>query len=155
MTVCLGAVCAGGENIVVAADRMFTFNPVSLEFETGEKKIESISTACVTLIAGVAPPCKEIILASKKSLGGALTPAIDAVAETIKASYIQIRANKLREMIIIPLLGPDYLKYESMNVSVAQYLEKTTGDFPEHRCASEPIQFASRVLGGGLTVAVD
>jgi hypothetical protein len=52
MTVCVGAVCAGGEKVVVAADRMFTFNaPVSLEFETGEKKIEAISTA-YTLVTG-------------------------------------------------------------------------------------------------------
>jgi hypothetical protein len=62
MTVCIGAVCQGGQSIVVAADRMFTFNaPVSLEFETGEKKIDTISTSCVVLSVGVAPPAKEII----------------------------------------------------------------------------------------------
>lgn len=130
MTVCIATVCAGGTNIVVAADRMFTFNaPVSLEFETGEKKIDTISTACVTLTAGVAPPGKEIIVATLKALGGALNPAIDVVAETVKLSYIQTRANKIRETLIIPLLGPDYLKHEQMNVSVPTYLEKQQGIF--------------------------
>jgi hypothetical protein len=151
MTVCVGAVCAGGEKVVVAADRMFTFNaPVSLEFETGEKKIEAISTACVALTAGVAPPGKEIILASKKLLGGALTPAVDVVAETIKASYIQIRANKLREMIIIPLLGPDYLKHESMNVSVPQYLEKQQGVFQNIVVQASQFNLQAEFLVAGI-----
>jgi hypothetical protein len=130
MTVCVAAVCSNGGNAVVAADRMFTFNaPVSLEFETGQKKIDTISTSCVTLTAGVAPPGEEIRVVTLRELGGAQTPTIDVVAEAIKTSYIKIRANKIRENLVVPWLGPDYLKYESMNVSLPVYLEKQQGIF--------------------------
>jgi hypothetical protein len=43
MTVCIAAICDGGQKIVVAADRMFTFQvPQNLEFQTSKKKIEVI-----------------------------------------------------------------------------------------------------------------
>jgi hypothetical protein len=151
MTVCVGAVCEGGDNIVVAADRMFTFNaPVSLEFETGEKKIDAISTTCVVLTAGVSPPAKEMIVATLKALGGAQRPAIDVVAETVKTSYIQIRANKLREGLIIPWLGPDYLKHESMNVSVPVYLEKQPGIYQNLAVQSTQFNLQVEFLVAGI-----
>lgn len=43
MTVCIAAICDGGQKVVVGADRMFTFQaPQNLEFQTPEKKIEGI-----------------------------------------------------------------------------------------------------------------
>jgi hypothetical protein len=130
MTVCVAAVCDGGKAVVAAADRMFTFSaPVSLEFETGEKKITTISMSSIALTAGAGPPANEVLGATLKTLGGALTPAIDIVAEALKTSYIQVRANKIREGLVIPWLGPDYLKHEAMNISVPVYLEKQQGIF--------------------------
>lgn len=43
MTVCIAAVCESGSKIVVAADRMMTYRqPLNLEFETEEQKIEQL-----------------------------------------------------------------------------------------------------------------
>jgi hypothetical protein len=123
MTVCIAAVCDGGRHIVVAADRMFTVSaPVNLEFETAEQKIEDLSPSCVALSAGNSAYAKEIINATVKELAGARNPLIENVAEAIKTSYIQIRANKVREQVILPMLGPDYIRHEQFNVSAPAYL---------------------------------
>ena len=91
MTVCIAAICEGGKNIVVAADRMFTFTaPVSLEFETGERKIDILAPTCVALGSGNSSFGKEIVSATLGTLAGSTTPQIDAVVEALKTAYIQI-----------------------------------------------------------------
>ena len=72
MTICIAAVCDGGQSIVVAADRMFTAGPpVNLEFETAEKKIESVSPSCVALLAGNSAFGTEIMHGALNGFAGA------------------------------------------------------------------------------------
>ncbi len=149
MTVCIAAVCDGGQRIVVTADRMFTVTaPVNLEFETGEQKIELLSPSCVALAAGNSAYAKEIVYDTIKGLAGSQRPQIENVAEALKTSYIKIRANKIREQIIIPMLGPDYLRHEQFNVSIPTYLEKQPGIFQQL-----VIQSANTNIGCDLIVA--
>ena len=56
MTVCIAAVCQSGKAVVVASDRMFTFQGLSVEIETAEKKIERLGAKCVALAAGNSAP---------------------------------------------------------------------------------------------------
>jgi hypothetical protein len=71
MTVCIAAVCDGGKKIVVAADRMFTAGaPINLEFETSEKKIETLSPSCAALFAGNSAFATEILHGALGTLAG-------------------------------------------------------------------------------------
>ena len=151
MTVCIAAICEGGKNIVVAADRMFTFTaPVSLEFETGERKIDILAPTCVALGSGNSSFGKEIVSATLGTLAGSTTPQIDAVVEALKTAYIQIRANKVREMVVVPMLGPDYLRYEQFNVSLPTYLEKQAGMFQQIVIQANQVNLGTDFLVAGI-----
>jgi hypothetical protein len=91
MTVCIAAVCDGGKSVVVAADRMFTAPaPTSMEFETSEKKIESLGKGCVALSAGNSAYATEIIAGTLVSLAGAQQPLMSVVAERVKEALNRI-----------------------------------------------------------------
>jgi len=125
MTVCIAAVCENGSKIVVASDRMFSAPaPLSLQFETDEKKIEILSPTCVTLIAGNSALATEIIRATKTILAGAHNPLVESVAKAMHDSYTEVRLAKVREFIIIPNLGPDFIRAELLGVSIPQYLQQ-------------------------------
>jgi hypothetical protein len=130
MTVCIAAECDGGEKIVVAADRMFTLNaPMNLEFETGEKKIEPLAPSCVVLSSGNSAYAKEMVLESLSALAGSQNPKIARVVDIVKEAFIQNRAAKIREQLLIPMLGPDFLKCEKIPMTVPQYLQTQPGMF--------------------------
>jgi hypothetical protein len=124
MTVCIAAVCDGGRSIVVCADRMFTAPaPVNVEFETSEKKIEKLSPSCVALVSGNSAYSSEIILKAIKLLSGAQTPGIEYVSGTVKNAYSSVRDEKVREHVILPTLGPDFIRVESTGATIPQYLQ--------------------------------
>lgn len=124
MTVCIAATCEGGKRIVVAADRMFTLSaPASLEFETQEKKIESLANGCVLLSSGNSAYAKEILSQSLDALEAASAPKLAHVAEVVKGSFVKVRAAKTREQVLLPMLGPDFIKFDSMSMPLPQYLQ--------------------------------
>jgi hypothetical protein len=124
MTVCIAAVCEGGRKIVVSADRMFTAGaPVNVEFETSEKKIETLAPACVALCAGNSSFASEIIQKAKLSLSGAQTPDVEHVAALVRIAYAAVREIKVRETVIIPTLGPDFTRIEQLGSNLPQYLQ--------------------------------
>jgi 20S proteasome alpha/beta subunit len=128
MTVCIAAVCENGAKVVVAADRMFTAPaPVNVEFETPEKKIEGLSPACAALSSGNSAYAKEIVQLAVSTLGGKQNPAVADVAEIMKYAYLNIRMAKVKETIVLPLLGPDYMKFEQQGISLPQYLAAQAG----------------------------
>lgn len=128
MTVCIAAACEGGAKIVVAADRMFTVPaPVNLEFETQEKKIEALAPSCVALTAGNSAVAKEIVLNAVRVLAGGQRPQIEQAAELLKNSFALVRAQKVRENVVLPLLGPDFTRFEQQGVSLPGYMEKQPG----------------------------
>jgi hypothetical protein len=123
MTVCIAAVCDGGQSVVVAADRMFTAPaPTSMEFETSEKKIESLATGCVALSSGNSAYGTEIIAGTIVSLSGAQRPLMAIVAERVKEAYISVRMAKMREQVILPSLGPDFFRIEGTGKTLPEYL---------------------------------
>ena len=124
MTVCIAAVCERGKKIVVASDRMFTAPaPMNVEFETSERKIETLSPTCVTLFSGNSAFATEIIRATRGKLAGAQSPLVEIVSGAVQASYVEERLAKIREQIILPNLGPDYTRAEGLGVSMPMYLQ--------------------------------
>jgi hypothetical protein len=123
MTVCIAAVCDDGKNVVVAADRMFTAPPpISMEFETSEKKIESLAIGCVAMSSGNSAYASEIIAGTRVGLAGAQQPLMSDVAERVKEAYVSVRMAKLREQILIPHMGPDFLRVEAVGKTLPEYL---------------------------------
>lgn len=123
MTICIAAVCDGGKSIVVAADRMFTAPaPTSMEFETSEKKIESLATGCVAMSSGNSAYATEIIAGTLVGLAGAQQPLMSIVAERVKEAYVAVRMAKVREQIIVPNMGPDFLRVEATGKTIPEYL---------------------------------
>ena len=128
MTVCIAAICDGGKAIVVAADRMFTTPPpVNLEFETAEKKIEALSPSCVALLSGNSAFGTEIMHGALSTLQGAQQPQVVLAADAVKASYVDVRSRKVRENLIVPNLGPDFLRAEQLGMSIPTYLKEQGG----------------------------
>ena len=124
VTVCIAAVCENGKKIVVAADRMFTFPaPLNIEFQTPEKKIEQLGTTCVVLSSGNGAYSSEILRVAAAMLDGNPNPPISRAAEIIKGAFLTVRAAKVREQVVAAALGPDFLKFEAMNVPLPQYLQ--------------------------------
>jgi hypothetical protein len=123
MTVCIAAVCDGGKSVVVAADRMFTAPaPMNMEFETSEKKIESLATGCVAMSSGNSAYATEIIAGTLVGLAGAQQPQMSVVAERVKDAYISVRMTKVREQILVPHMGPDFLRVEAIGKTLPEYL---------------------------------
>jgi hypothetical protein len=123
MTICIAAVCHGGKSIVVAADRMFTAPaPTSMEFETSEKKIEPLATGCVAMSSGNSAYGTEIIAGTLVGLAGAQQPLMSIAAERVKEAYVSVRMAKVREQIIVPNMGPDFLRVEATGKTLPEYL---------------------------------
>jgi hypothetical protein len=111
---------------------MFTLAaPISLEFQTVEKKIEALAPSCVVLSSGNSAYAKEIIAGAYAALGGNQAPVISSVAEQLVGAFITVRGVKVREQLLVPMLGPDFLRYEQMNVSMPQYLQFQPGTFQQ------------------------
>jgi hypothetical protein len=124
VTVCIAAICEGARKVVVAADRMFTFQaPQNLEFQTPEKKIEGIGISCVVLSSGNSAYATEVTRAATQLLDGNPNPPILRAAEVLKEAFTKVRAAKVREQVLTPMLGPDCIKFEAMGVPLPQYLQ--------------------------------
>jgi hypothetical protein len=123
MTVCIAAVCDDGKSVVMAADRMFTAPaPTSMEFETSEKKIEPLAIGCIAMSSGNSAYGTEIIAGTIVSLAGAQQPLMSVVAERVKEAYVSVRMAKVREQIILPHMGPDFLRLEAVGKTLPEYL---------------------------------
>jgi hypothetical protein len=93
-----------------------------MEFETSEKKIEPLATGCVVLSVGNSAYATEIIVGALALLAGAQHPLVSAVAERVKETYTLVRFAKVREQIMLPSLGPDFLRVEAVGKTLPEYL---------------------------------
>lgn len=151
MTVCIAAICDGGRKIVVAADRMFTFQaPLNVEFETSEKKIEQVGTACVILSSGNGAYSAEIVRTAIGLLDGNPNPPISRAAEIIRDGFIQVRATKVKEQVLVPALGPDYLKFEAMNIPLPQYLQYQPAIFQQITVQMQMFNLGTDMIIAGI-----
>jgi hypothetical protein len=151
VTVCIAAVCGGGKAIVVAADRMFTAGPpVNLEFETAEKKIEALSPSCVALLAGNSALGTEIMQGALARLQGAQKPQVVLAAEAVKESYAQVRGTKVRDTIITPYLGPDFIRVEQLGTNIPTYLKDQPGVYQQLAMLMNNFNMGSDIIVAGV-----
>ena len=150
MTVCIAAICEGGKSIVVAADRMFTVGaPVNVEFETSERKIERLLNSCVALSAGNSAYAYEILRNANIALAGRETAPMEDVVKLVNEAYIAARSAKVRETIMLPVLGPDFIRHESVGVSLTQYMTSQQGVYRK-RLVCHAVALARGLLGSAL-----
>jgi 20S proteasome alpha/beta subunit len=151
MTVCIAAVCDGGNAIVVAADRMFTAGaPINLEFETAEKKIEALSPSCVALLAGNSAFGTEILQGALATLQGAQRPELIIAAEAVKDSYVAVRGQKVRDTVLIPFLGPDFVRAEQLGSTVPQYLQAQAAVYQNIIITMNQFNLGSDIIVAGV-----
>jgi hypothetical protein len=148
MTVCIAAICDNGSAIVVAADRMFTAGaPINLEFETSEQKIESLSPSCVALLAGNSAFGTDGALAR---LQGAQRPPVGFAADAVKESYVSVRGTKVRDSVVVPFLGPDFLKAEHLGVNIPTYLQHQANMYQQLAMMMSQFGLGSDIIVAGV-----
>jgi 20S proteasome alpha/beta subunit len=151
VTVCIAAICDGGQKVVVAADRMFTFQaPQNLEFQTPEKKIEGIGVSCVVLSSGNSAYATEVARAAIQLLDGNHDPPILHAADVLRAAFAQVRAVKIREQVLVPMLGPDYIKFEAMGVPLPQYLQYQPAIFQQIAAQMQVFNLGADMIIAGV-----
>ena len=124
MTICIASICDAGLHIVVAADRMFTASdPVNLEFETEETKIEILAPSCIVLSSGNSSFATEVLEPTRQLIGGSLSPAVADVANHVLSEYTKARSQKVDELIVGPSLGPDYQDFLARGGNLPTYLQ--------------------------------
>lgn len=151
MTVCIAAICDGGERIVVAADRMLTFmSPLNLEFETEEKKIEQLANGIVALSSGATAHATEILRGVKMTIGGNPTPDFQVVAETMKNQYASAKMKKAHETIILHFLGQDFDTFSKKGGTLPQYLQTQAQTFQQMTAMQSQFNLGVDILLAGI-----
>lgn len=154
MTVCVGALCEGGNAVVVAADKMVTFGaPMSLQMEPPVlKKITQITEECVVLFSGSVPDAEEIIAAAKQQIKGLGKLPTSNVAEAVKNAYTALKAKRVQETILGPLIGADFVKFQSLLVQSAssQMLQQLLAMVMQHNLQTEALVAGVDDLGAHL-----
>lgn len=102
MTICIAATADANKAVVVASDRMLSAHFLSLEFDHPDSKIEQLGPSCMGLSAGDALPAGELFAASRALTAQLQDPAIVSIAESIRESYVQRRAQRIEEMYFRP-----------------------------------------------------
>jgi len=129
---------------------MFTLSaPLNLEFQTAEKKIIPIGTSCVVLASGNSAYATEVVQEAKRLLDGNQNPSIVNAVEVTKNAFLHVRANKVREQVLVPMLGPDYLKFEAMNFSLPQYLQFQPNIFQQLAAQMSVFNFGTDMIVAG------
>ncbi len=141
MTVCVGAICDGGNGAVLAADEMVTFGaPMSLQTEPPAfSKIHFLTDESVYLFSGTVPDGEQIFVNSKVKAAAAGKQPIAQVAETVKVSYMEHKHNRIEETIIQPLLGTDFAGFRQLAGQSAgsQILQQVLGMISQHNLQTD------------------
>lgn len=128
MTVCIAAICNGGRSVVVCADRMFTNPGLSVEFETSERKIETIGKSCVVMPAGNSVNATEVIEDVRRKMGNDPKPKFPEIAEIFRQEYASVRNKMVYQNVIVPMLGADFEQFRT-RLPLPTYLEKQPNAF--------------------------
>jgi len=81
---------------------MLSAHFLSLEFDHPDSKIEQLGPSCIGLSAGDALPAGELFASSHALTAQLQDPAIAGIAEAIRESYAQRRAQRVEEMYFKP-----------------------------------------------------
>lgn len=151
MTICIAAICESGQKIVIAADRMFTAPPpISLEFETDERKIEQLSPTCIALISGNSAFATEILESTRHKLGGKREPLIADVADTVKDEYISARSRRINESIVMASLGSDFAAFLAKGGMLPTYLQAQPVIYQQLVAMSQQFNMNLEIIVAGL-----
>jgi hypothetical protein len=130
---------------------MFTFQaPQNLEFQTPEKKIEGIGVSCVVLSSGNSAYATEITRAAIQLLDSNPDPPILRAADVLRTAFAQVRAAKIREQVLVPMLGPDYIKFEAMGVPLPQYLQYQPAMFQQVAAQMQVFNLGTDMIIAGV-----
>jgi hypothetical protein len=130
---------------------MFTFQaPQNLEFQTSEKKIEGIGVSCVVLSSGNSAYATEVTRAAVQLLDGNPDPPILRAADVLRTAFAQVRAVKIREQVLAPMLGPDYIKFEAMGVTLPQYLQYQPAMFQQVAAQMQVFNLGADMIMAGV-----
>ena len=75
------------------------------------------------MIAGQTLYASELIMKTRGSIGNGAGASVLQIADAAKQSYTAVRNEKIEEQLVIPHLGPDYLRFRERGVSLPQYLQ--------------------------------
>ncbi len=84
------------------------------------------------------------------SLAGAQRPEVVVVAESVKDSYARVRAAKVRESVLLPYLGPDFLRAEQLGANVPTYLKDQPNLYQQLAMAMSNFTLGSDIVVTGI-----
>ena len=150
MTVGIAAICDSGKCIVLAADRMFTSSTL-VEFETLERKLEQLSPTCAVLQSfGDTSTVSEIIGPVRLQILEPHDLSVSVIADLIKSSYVKARLQRLEERIVVPTLGPDYVRHRETGINLPDYLKNQQIAFQALMVRMEQHDLSVQLLVAGV-----
>lgn len=107
MTVCVAAICAGGDAVIGVADRMLT--AADITFEPQRTKIWALTTSIIVMIAGDSALQMEILIAVSSEVNARIHASpkdwwlLRDVADLYVKHYNRIRSVRAEAQILLPL----------------------------------------------------
>lgn len=102
MTICISAMCDGEQKAIVVVDRMISQEDLSIEFEQGLCKIESLSSTCVVTTAGDALEPKDIFRDARSRIDQLTHPTIRQIVDIVKREFIECRKRNVEDQVLKP-----------------------------------------------------
>jgi ATP-dependent protease HslVU (ClpYQ) peptidase subunit len=134
MTVCVAALCSGGNAAVVASERMVTAGDVQFEHHQHKVALMSLSKSAVVLIAGDLSLQMEILLDVRAEMtsNAADLWTVRQVAELFERQYDKARARRAASKLLAPL-GLDHETFisrqQEMHAELVMELARGLIDF--------------------------
>jgi len=129
----VGAISEDGKAVVVAADRMVTYGPpMNLQLETQVRKIVKLNDTVAILFSGAVPDAEAVISAARSRIHS-VTTVVD-IAEAVAESYREIKARRVEENILRPLLGIGFPQFAQLvgQSATSQLLQQVLGMIAQH-----------------------
>ncbi len=124
MTVAIAAICDSGKCVVIASDQMHTDMRTLVNFETQASKLEQITPMSLLLSAcDNTSTLRAIVNSVKPRIRELHETPIVRLAEMMRDGYRMVHLQQLDELLIVPSLGPDYVRMRDNGVSLPDYLK--------------------------------
>jgi len=103
MTVCIAALCDGGQSCVVASDREITVGfPMNIGFEHHERKIDEVTAKSVILSSGNALVAAEVIKRASLAINAAGIADILQCGSTLRDTYMTLHMERAEQVFLRP-----------------------------------------------------
>ncbi|MGA2349973.1 MAG: hypothetical protein ABSF70_06025 [Terracidiphilus sp.] len=151
MTICIAAICSDGQEIVIAADRMFTISsPLNVEFEPPISKIESMSQTCIAMGSGNSLHVAEILKRARKRYAESPKLSVDVVGRAVMDDYGTLRNEVVEQQIVAPSLGPDFAAFRSKGGTLPQYLQPQANIYAQLFMSSQQFNLGVEIIVAGF-----